>query len=104
MTIYIYIKIYIKISCLKVFSGIYKRHKGLLSKVCFECHVSQNDNEELSVLEVDAEWCMEVFLNATHYIRHKTIDLFIQQLYYAINLTSQSHQPQGQSVTRDLRA
>lgn len=74
--------IYIKISCLKVFPGIYKRHKGPLSKVCCECHVLQNDNEELSVLEVDAEqWRMEVFLNATHYIRHKSIDLFVQQLH-----------------------
>lgn len=78
MTIYIYIKI----SRLKVFSDIYKRHKSLLYEVCCECHVSQNDKEELSVLEVDTEqWSMEVFLNATHYIRHESIDLFIQQLH-----------------------
>lgn len=72
----------IKISCLKVFSGICKSHKDLLLRVCCECHISQNDNEELSVLEVDVEqWRMEVFLNATHYIKHKSIDLFIQQLH-----------------------
>lgn len=58
------------------------------------CQAAQNDNEESSVSEVNVEqWCMEVFLNATHYIKHKSIDLFIQQLHRAINLASQSHQP-----------
>lgn len=33
-----------------------------------------------------------------HYIKHKSIDLFVQQLHQVVNLTSESHNAQGQSV------
>lgn len=36
--------------------------------------------------------------NATYYIKHKSIDLFIQQPRQVINLTLESQQAQGQSV------
>lgn len=36
--------------------------------------------------------------NATYYIKHKSIDLFIQQPRRVINLTLESQQAQGQSV------
>ena len=36
--------------------------------------------------------------DATRYIKHKSIDLFVQQPQQVVNLTSESHQAQGQSV------
>lgn len=70
--------------------------------MCCQCHVSQNNYEELSVLKVEVEQrYMEVFVNATQSIRHKSIDLLIQHLYWAINLASQSHNPLGQSGSTD---
>lgn len=84
----------IKIRASVCFQAFAKGTKAFSFEPRRGCQAAQNDNEESSVSEVNVEqWCMEVFLNATHYIKHKSIDLFIQQLHRAINLASQSHQP-----------
>lgn len=84
----------IKIRASVCFQAFAKGTKAFSFEPRRGCQAAQNDNEESSVSEVNVEqWCMEVFLNATHYIKHKSIDLFIQQLRRAINLASQSHQP-----------
>lgn len=62
------------------FQAFAKATEAFSFKPCRGCQAAQNDNEESSVSEVNVEqWCVEVFLNATHYIKHKSIDLFIQQ-------------------------
>lgn len=59
----------------------------------------QNNKEKMSDSELDAEqWCRGALQNATYYIKHKSIDLFIQQPRRVINLTLESQQAQGQSV------
>lgn len=63
----------------------------------------QNDKEKLSVSELDVEqWCGKGkgggLQNATYFIKHKSIDLFIQQPGRVINLNLESQQAQGQSV------